>query len=80
MPEQTPVIMPEQTPVSKVPGWNEWARRVVDDIERLESKQEKLTADVLAIRVETAALRAKTVLISQLEINENQNIDKKCQT
>jgi hypothetical protein len=72
--------MPEQTPVSKVPGWNEWARRVVDDIERLESRQEKLTADVLVIRVETAALRAKAVLISQLEINENQNIDKKCQT
>ena len=64
--------MPEATPAS---SWNEWARRVIDDIERLEAKQEQLVADIFALRVETATLKAKAVLIGEVLLQA----DKKCQ-
>ena len=44
-------------------GWNEWAHRVLGDIERLESKQDQLIADISALRVDIAILKTKAMLI-----------------
>jgi hypothetical protein len=47
----------------KVNGWNEWAHKVLSDIERIEESQDKIWNKLNDISVEIAVLKTKAALI-----------------
>lgn len=47
-------------------GWNEWAHRVLGDIERLESKQNEIFDMVSHIRIELAILKTKAAVFGSI--------------
>jgi hypothetical protein len=47
----------------KLNGWNEWAHRVLGDIERLEGKQDELLKALTLVAIDIAVLKTKAALI-----------------
>ena len=47
-------------------GWNEWAHRVLGDIERIDSKLEKVLMEISSLHVDIAILKTKAALIGAI--------------
>lgn len=47
----------------KQDGWNEWAKRVLGDIERIDNKLESIINNVASLRIEIAVLKAKAAML-----------------
>jgi len=43
-------------------GWNEWAKRVLGDIERLEVSIDKILIEITNLRVDIAVLKTKSAI------------------
>lgn len=56
--------MPDEKP--KTNGWNEWAHRVLGDLERLEDGQKELITRLNSICIEIAILKTKAALIGSV--------------
>jgi len=44
-------------------GWNEWAHRVLGDIERLDEKEDKMQTQINQLAIEIAILKTKAAMI-----------------
>ena len=53
---------PDQN-LKKVNGWNEWAHRVLGDIERIDDAQKDIWEDINNLTVEIAILKTKAAMI-----------------
>jgi len=47
----------------KLNGWNEWAHRVLGDIERLDEKEDKMQTQINQLTIEIAILKTKAAMI-----------------
>ena len=50
----------------KLNGWNEWAHRVLGDIERLDEKEDKMQTQLNQLAIEIAILKTKAAMIGGL--------------
>ena len=45
-------------------GWNEWSRRVLGDIERIDKKVDDLVTQINKLAIEIAVLKTKAAMIA----------------
>ena len=54
--------MPENE-LKKVNGWNEWAHRVLGDIEKIEKNQKEIFDSLTKLAIDIAVLKTKAAMI-----------------